>query len=256
MPAPVSRTRQHRVVALLGQADVDLVAAVRELDRIRQQVPDDLLQAAGVAGDERGAARGVDAQRDPPRVGGRLDRVHRGLDDGGEIDRLHLEPHRAANHPGHVEQVLDELRLHARVAVDDVQRLGLSRGVERAELEHRDPAEDGVERRAQLVRDRGHEFVLGAAQRLGRAPGRLLAFERGDALTLRVALGRRVAKDDDQAEERAVGGSNRGGAVANRDLAAVARDEHRLGRQRHAAARGGDRARAGSGSAGACGRRA
>ena len=34
--------------------------------------------------------------------------------------------------PRHVEQVLDELRLHARVALDDVERLGLSRRVERA----------------------------------------------------------------------------------------------------------------------------
>ena len=179
---------------------------------------------------------GVDAQRHVPRVGRRLDRVHRRLDSDREVDRQHLEAHRAPDDAGHVEKVLDELRLHARVAVDDVEGLGLSGRVERTQLEHGDPAEDRVERRAQLVRDRGHELVLGAAQRFGRAPGRLFALERGRALPFRVAFGRRVAEDDDDAEERAVGGLDGGGAVANRDLASVPPDEHCLRWQRHAAA--------------------
>ena len=96
-----------------------------------------------------------------------------------------LEPHRAADHPRHVQQIVDELRLHARVAVDDVERLDLSCRVERAQPEHRDPAEDRVERRAQLVRDRRHELVLGAAERFGRAPGSLLALERGQRAAAR-----------------------------------------------------------------------
>ena len=255
MPAARVAHPQHRVVALLRQRDVDFVARVRELDGVREQVPGDLLQAARVAGDERDAARRVDSQRDPARVGGRLDRVHRRLERHREVDRQHLEPHRAADHARHVEQVFDELRLHARVAVDDVERLGLSGRVERAQLEHGDPAEDGVERRAQLVRDRRHEFVLGAAERFGRAPGGLLALERGRALALGVALGRRVAKDDDDAEERAVGGPDRGGAVADRDLAPVARDEHAPGTEASRRRRWRRCAPAGSAPGGACARR-
>ena len=119
----------------------------------------------------------VDAHRDPARVGGRLDRVDRRLDDRREVDGCISSRTRAADDARHVEQIVDELRLHARVAVDDVERLGLAGRVERAQLEHRHPAEDGVERRAQLVRDRRDELVLGAAQGLGRAPRRLLALE-------------------------------------------------------------------------------
>ncbi len=189
----------------------------------------------------------LDAQRHPARVGGRLDRVHRRLERHREVDRQHLEPHRAADDARHVEEILDELRLHARVAVDDLERLGLSGRVERAELEHRDPAEDGVERRAQLVRHRRHELVLGPAERFGRAPGGLLALERGRALALGVALRRRVAKHHHDAEERAVGGLDGGGAVADRDLAPVARHEQGLRRERHAAAGGRDARQRGRG---------
>ena len=48
----------------------------------------------------------------------RLDR--RSMNDAG-VDRLDVEPHLAGDDPAHVEQVLDELRLHARVALDDLE---------------------------------------------------------------------------------------------------------------------------------------
>ena len=44
------------------------------------------------------------------------------------------------------------------------------------------PAEDGVERRAQLVRQRGEELVLQAVDGLGVRAGALLAFEQRQAL--------------------------------------------------------------------------
>ena len=74
-----------------------------------------------------------------------------------------LEPQLAGDDARDVEDVLDELGLRPRVALD-----GLERPAERRRLRPRRsrsmprPAEDGVERRAQLVRDGGEELVLGA----------------------------------------------------------------------------------------------
>ena len=46
MPAPVSVTVSTASSASRSQRDADLVASLRELDRVREQVPDDLLQPA------------------------------------------------------------------------------------------------------------------------------------------------------------------------------------------------------------------
>jgi hypothetical protein len=84
-------------------------------------------------------------------VGRGLGREHGFLDDGRQIDALHVEAHLAREDAAHVEQVVDHLRLAPRVAVDDVD--GLGEGVGLLILAQRGhPAEDGVERRAQLVR--------------------------------------------------------------------------------------------------------
>ena len=50
-----------------------------------------------------------------------------------------------------IEQLLDQLGLPRRVVVNRLQRAGRCRGVERAVLQHRRPADHGIERRAQLV---------------------------------------------------------------------------------------------------------
>ncbi len=56
------------------------------------------------------------------------------------------------------------------------------------------PAEDGVERRAQLVRERGEEFILGAVRGLCLEPRLLLAFEQQPSFLLGAVHGQRVAK--------------------------------------------------------------
>ena len=68
--------------------DPDLhVAAVRgELDGVRQQVPDDLLETGRVAADRAGPRRQVQLEVDPLRVGGGADRV------GGRLGGLELGP--------------------------------------------------------------------------------------------------------------------------------------------------------------------
>jgi hypothetical protein len=48
---------------------------------------------------------------------------------------------------------------------------------------------DGVQRRAQFVRDRRDEFILGAIQTLGRAPGGLLALQQRASALVCFTLG-------------------------------------------------------------------
>ena len=72
------------------------------------------------------------------------------------------------------------------VALDGLQRAGQAFSPEPARAEHVGPAEDGRQRRAQLVAERGEELVLGAVgllravvelgvvHRQRRAPGQLL----------------------------------------------------------------------------------
>ena len=81
------------------------------------------------------------------------------------------------------------------------------------------------------MRDRGDELVLGAAERFGGAPRRLFALEGGGALPFGVALCRHVAEHDDDALQGAVGGTNGRGAVADGNVAAVARQQHGVRRK-------------------------
>ena len=129
----------------------------------------------GIAHDRSGERFHDFLKPDCFRFGSRRDGGDRGVDHFGEIDRLHVQPHFAGDDPAHVEQVFDQLRLHARVALDHLQAL---RQILRARLagavaaEDLRPAEDRVQRRAQLVRERGEEFVLHPARALGlRARG-------------------------------------------------------------------------------------
>ncbi len=95
------------------------------------------------------------------------------------------------------------------------------------------PAEDRVERRTQLVRDGRDELVLAAAQGFRRAPCFLLAIEHGLLATLCFTPLRGIPEHEHDADERPVGGADRRGAVFDRRLATVARQEHRVVREPH-----------------------
>ena len=92
-----------------------------------------------------------------------------GIATGAKIDHQ-----LAADDPRDVEDVLDQLRLQPRVPADHFDRLLRACGGEGAALQHRHPAQDRVQRRPQLVRERGQELVLEPAGFLGRGePGEL-----------------------------------------------------------------------------------
>ena len=166
------------------QPHLDASAARRELDGVRQQVPDHLLQAVGIRvhGPALRLQRGV--EHDALALGGGTDGVQRGLDDGGRLHRAHVQAQLAGDDARDVQQVLDELALRACVALDGLQRARRGGLVEPAAAQRDRPAEHGIERRAQLVGERGEELVLDPVGGLGLGARPLLARQE-----LRVADG-------------------------------------------------------------------
>ena len=84
-----------------------------------------------------------------------------------ERHELRRQLQRAAHDARHVEQVVDDLHLRRRVAVNRVER---ARNLSRLHVpvaQHRRPAENRVQRRSQLVRERRQELVLEPVGRLG-----------------------------------------------------------------------------------------
>ena len=98
-----------------------------------------------------------------------------------EIHLADVEQQLAGGDARDVEQVLDQLRLGVRVAIDALERVLASLRRQLAAPQQVHPADDGVERRAELVRERGEELVL-------QAVGLLLALEQLGALALRRSI--------------------------------------------------------------------
>ena len=245
---------------LAGGGDLDLVAVDRVLDRVRQQVPEQLAQPLAVS--LHGGKRGRDARRHAHLVLAERD-------DGGRLPDELLDVHR-------VEGVRERPRLDARGVENVADEVGepgglaLDQAEERLALLRRQLAPTAVEglgaadhrghRRAQLVRDHGHEVgperrepaQLGDGAALGLVGpdvldgGGDLAGEEHHHLDL---LGRElrpaVARDRQRAErpvrqrerchdllgslpcDPAAGGEDRVGLSGQVDLEAVERDHAR-----------------------------
>ena len=107
------------------------------------------------------AALEVAARCATPRVSaaGRIESIAV-LQSAIEVERPVIEPQLAADDARDFEEVLDQPGLHLRVALDLLERAIDRRRRHRVGAQQLGPAEDGVERRAQLVRQRGQELVL------------------------------------------------------------------------------------------------
>ena len=82
------------------------------------------------------------------------------VDDQRQFHRLHVQPNLAGHDPRDVEHVLDDLRQPGRVAFERLEAArGLLAGQDVAAQQPR-VADDGVQRRAQLVREHGEKLVL------------------------------------------------------------------------------------------------
>ena len=98
------------------------------------------------------------------------------LDRVGKIYVADLEPQLAADDAGHVEHVFDNSELRLGVSLDDLQRpLELcARGLLQPDGR---PAEDGVQRRSQFVRDVAQKLILRAIRNFRVVTRSALALE-------------------------------------------------------------------------------
>ena len=101
---------------------------------------------------------------------------------------LDVETQLARRDARHVE-VLDQSRLHFRISLDHLECVRLPRFVQGAEPQHPAPAENRVQRRAQLVRQGRQELVL-------RAVRRFRGCSRRPFLAMRAPQLRHVAEDE------------------------------------------------------------
>src|SRR5207253_10348267 len=90
------------------EADPDSPVRRAELDRIREEVPDDLLQPIGIGEDRSRVWIEEGIHLDVLRIGQPLDGLDCRLDDGDRIDLPALDPELAGDDARYVEEVFDE----------------------------------------------------------------------------------------------------------------------------------------------------
>ena len=175
--------RRRAVVRHHPRGDGDAAAFRGELERVLQQVPEDLRQPRGIGADDHRAAREVALPRQLFAAEVAFARgLQRVLEQRREVDALQPQLQLAARDAGEVEQVVDEPRLERDVAIDEVEIRAQIRRQPRVVAHGGDEREHRRERRAQLVRERREEVVLRAARRLGFLQPALLGDLRKDAL--------------------------------------------------------------------------
>ena len=204
---PLEHVRQHvRGDALPGVAHHDLdvrveagganlhaTVARRELHRVRNQVPHDLLQPIAIAHDRADARAEHRLHVDVLARGRRPNGVDAALDDRRQIHRADVEADLAGDNARDVQEVFDEPDLRHGVPFDGFQSFHHHGGIDVLVTQRARPAEHGVQRRAQLVRERREEFVLDPVRVLGLLAGGALVLEQaralgGQAPGLRLAL--------------------------------------------------------------------
>ena len=108
-----------RVDAL--QPHLDAAAAGRELDRVRQQVPDHLLQPLRIARHRHAGLIDRRLQPDALRRRRRRHRFERLVDHARQVHRADVQPQLAGDDPRDVEDVADQLLLQLGVALDGLE---------------------------------------------------------------------------------------------------------------------------------------
>ena len=123
MPMPVSLTDDFDVRVDALEPDLDPAAAVRELDRVRQQVPQHLLQALRDRRRRAPACGSSTVSMRTPFASAAGAMPSTALrDDVGKIHGLDVQPNLAGDDPRDVEHVLDDLRQRRRVPLDRLDR--------------------------------------------------------------------------------------------------------------------------------------
>ena len=157
IPGPVSLTADRRVAPLLAHDDDDL-PLVRELDRVADEVGQDLPHAPGVGvGDHAGLP--LHAERDRLAAEKHLRLADHLVREDGEVDLRARELELSALDRAELEDVVDELEEVRAGAADLLDLLARVRREWAVDLGDQDvgEAEDGVERAPELVAHGGQE---------------------------------------------------------------------------------------------------
>ena len=145
-----------------ARAHGDAAAFGRELDRVGEKIEHDLLEQPLVR-PHADALGDVGGQLDPLVVGaGRYD-PHGVVEEAAEPDLLEVETDAAGLDLRHVEDVVDDVEQVLAALVDVLAVVAILVAADRAEhfrLHDLGEADDGVERRAQLVAHIGEEARL------------------------------------------------------------------------------------------------
>jgi hypothetical protein len=134
-----------------AQHDADRLPLWRELQRIREQVPDNLVKSRAVAHDQGRVAVDLRGQLDAFR----RKRGPQPLDDAGndsiECQLPHVETQPTRADPAHVEQFVDDAGLRPRVALDHGEAVGDLVGVRCRLFQQMRPAQNRIQGSPQLV---------------------------------------------------------------------------------------------------------
>ena len=174
--AVIRHLQPEHVPALGLDAQHDTAAsqrAGRELDRVAEQVVEDLAQAHRVADDlERQVRLDVEIERDVAVMCHRPERVADALGERLDLQRRLVEIHATGLDLGQVEDVVDDLQQSPRRVPDRLgefllldRQLGLGQDLDRTD--------HAVHGRAHLVAHRGQEVGLGLVGALGGELGLL-----------------------------------------------------------------------------------
>jgi hypothetical protein len=149
-----------------------------------------LVDTRAIAPHRRRRRRQLHGQAHALEHGALLERLGRDADVLAQVERLQAQGQLAVHDARQVEQVVDQADLVADVPVDRLE--GPGRHVVDAGVPPEDlgPADDRLERGAQLVRERRDELVLQPARVLGRPARRL---HRGEGTLL---VGDVLPRDD------------------------------------------------------------
>ena len=135
----------------------------RELDGIRQEIAQQLVEAGGIAEDQD-LVPGVDGEPDARHGGRRLDRMHRLVRQPAQVQLGERHPQPATG-AGVSEEVLGDPLELLHVALDRLEHAHLALSELRRRVKQElDEAPDGGDRCPQLVRDRRHDVVLHLGQ--------------------------------------------------------------------------------------------
>src|SRR5579864_53257 len=138
------------------------MAAISELDGVRQEIDQDLFQAGRIDFNSRqtGSKAGIDPEA--LLLCQRTDAVQHPLNERRKLDALHHQFHLSRLDLAQVQDLIDqsEQRLAALVDLQDVLLLLVAQRAVDAVKQDLRKTDDGRKRRAQFVRDVGQKFRL------------------------------------------------------------------------------------------------